>query len=132
VNTPLMGGERRILRPDAVSGFAGSAETGSRSRRLSREISPIGEGGTCVFRRLYFTVRHEGSIQFQVNLIVDGKIRETYTFTGTGSGKRTWMIPANALGTTVQLEITSSAPGASWWVEDLEVKYQPGHDSRKT
>jgi hypothetical protein len=125
----LIGGDGVILRPDALGGFADSAEPQSSATRLSRRISPTGEAGDSVFRRVYFTVRYDSPISFTVHLVVDDKRRPGYTFTASGSGRDTWMIPMVEKGSSVQLEITSDVPGANWSVENIEVKYQPGHDS---
>lgn len=79
MDTLLAGGHssagNSLFYVDNKTSFAQSAELNGRLTYITRQASPLENGGDCVFKRLYVTVAHRGYLPaIKVTPIVDGVV----------------------------------------------------------
>jgi hypothetical protein len=147
----LLGSSQSVLQSDGTTNYSGveSAEANSEMYLLTKAYTPLGPSGDCVFRRVYLSFSHTDGAAFMVTPIVDGRyiyecIRivnrpphtsPTERFTAViPLGERTSAFGNNAAGvrgTSIQLEIKTTAPDHQWHLEGIEISFQSGTRAKR-
>lgn len=107
----------------------------------SKPYFPLGEQGICVFRRIYFAIRHSGGFTITVIPSVDGvqlvdpnssTVSLSYTATVPTEGTTTEVVelPISARGTSLKWELVTGAIAGSFHIEGAAIGYTPARTAK--
>lgn len=147
---PILGGGSSVYQVDAISDFGLGAEGSAVTFKARTKAFVVpANAGDAVFRRAYMTIVHKDGFSFSATPVVDfkklGDLKTHFSRAASRDGKEERVslllplardhsdfpnIKLGVRGTTFQMEIEASSPGAEWHVESLVIAYDPGHQAR--
>ncbi len=75
----VLGGQDRLIRPDATENFVGSLDAGVILHLRTATLQPFGETGEGLLRRAYVQGYHRSRVQMFVTPVIDGRFRNDLT-----------------------------------------------------